>query len=76
MSGWRVFSPFDYRAHLVADGDAPLGVLVARCGHRMPAAPVDETFRGASCAACLLTLDPLLLLSPEQRATVLSEQPR
>lgn len=71
MSGWWGFSPFDFRVHLVAaDGDAPLGVLLARCGHRVPAAAgVDETFRGASCAACLLTLDPLLL-SSEQRAVV------
>jgi len=57
-------SPVDFRAHLLAD-DGTLGFLLAQCGHVMPlAARVDTAPRGASCAACLLTLDPLLMPAP------------
>ena len=49
-------SPLDYRAHVVTDGgDEPSGLVVARCGHRMPQAAVDGRFpRGPVCAACAL----------------------
>ena len=50
------FSPLDYAAHLLlCDGDHPVGVLKARCGHLLPLRPaVHEHPVGRTCPQCEL----------------------
>lgn len=45
------FSRLDYLAHvLTEDATDPVGVVVARCGHRMPNATVDGPAAPGRCA--------------------------
>jgi hypothetical protein len=46
-------SPVDYAAHLLPDGDQPIGVLKARCGYLLPPVvtePPNPT--GRKCPRC------------------------
>jgi hypothetical protein len=50
-------SPLDYDAHVLADGDQPLGVLKARCGAVLPmVVPVHDHPPGRTCPPCELIL--------------------
>lgn len=49
------FSPLDYAAHLLSDGDQPLGVLKARCGHLLPMVATEcAQPPGRKCPPCEL----------------------
>jgi hypothetical protein len=50
-------SPLDYDAHVLADGDQPLGVVKARCGALLPmVVPVHDQPPGRICPPCELIL--------------------
>ena len=50
-------SPLDYRAHVLADGDQPHGVVAARCGAVLPMIfPVQDQPSGRPCPACEVIL--------------------
>ena len=53
-------SPLDFRAHAVtALDDHPIGVLIARCGHRLPmVVELDSEPPGAPCPACATAVYP------------------
>ena len=53
---WWAFSPLDYAAHLLlGDGDPPVGVLKAQCGHLLPvAAAVLDRLPDRTCPQCAL----------------------
>jgi len=52
-----VLSPLDYRAHVLADGDQPLGVVAARCGAVLPVVfPVRDQPSGRPCPPCEVIL--------------------
>jgi len=67
MSSWDAslrwaLSPLDFRAHAVTElDDHPIGVLIARCGHRLPmVVELDAQPPGAPCPACAIAVDPEL----------------
>lgn len=46
-------SPLDFRAHVLTDGDQPLGVLMALCGAVLPmVVPEHEDPPGGRCPSC------------------------
>lgn len=52
-----VLSPLDYRTHVLADGDQPVGVVRARCGAVLPVVfPVRNQPSGRPCPPCEVTL--------------------
>lgn len=55
-------SPLDFRAHAVTEiDDHPIGVLIARCGHRLPmVVEFDPEPPGAPCSTCAVAVDPEL----------------
>ena len=59
MSGslrW-VLSPLDYRTHVLADGDQPVGVVKARCGAALPVVfPVHDQPSDRPCPPCEVIL--------------------
>lgn len=60
MSAAWALSTWDFLAHAVPDPEAgPPGVLLARCGHAMPAAVgLDGTPRATVCRGCALADPP------------------
>jgi hypothetical protein len=54
---WWVLSPLDYRAHVLAEGDQPRGVVKARCGAVLPVVfPVHAQPPGRPCPPCEVIL--------------------
>jgi hypothetical protein len=52
-----VLSPLDYRTHVLADGDQPMGVVKARCGAALPVVfPVHDQPTGRPCPPCEVIL--------------------
>lgn len=52
-----VLSPLDYRTHVLAEGDQPVGVVAARCGAVLPVVfPVHDQPSGRPCAPCEVIL--------------------
>jgi hypothetical protein len=52
-----VLSPLDYRAHVLVEGDQPVGVVAARCGAVLPVVfPVHDQPSGRPCPPCEVTL--------------------
>lgn len=50
-------SPVDCQAHVLVDGDQPLGVVKAQCGALLPTAvAVHDHPRGRRCPPCVLIL--------------------
>jgi hypothetical protein len=48
-----VLSPLDYRTHVLADGDKPVGVIQARCGAVLPVVfPVQDQPSNRPCPPC------------------------
>ncbi|MGH4020005.1 MAG: hypothetical protein ACRDT0_12380 [Pseudonocardiaceae bacterium] len=62
-------SSLDYRAHALVDGgDDPIGVVMARCGHRLPASvPPARIPPGAVCAHCAAAGSPQLRWAARSR---------
>ena len=60
-SRWAL-SPLDFRAHAVAEFDNhPIGVLIARCGHRLPmVVELEPEPPAAPCQACAMAVAPQL----------------
>jgi hypothetical protein len=52
-----VLSPLDYRTHVLADGDQPVGVVKARCGAVLPVVfPVHDQPSDRPCPPCEVIL--------------------
>jgi hypothetical protein len=52
-----VLSPLDYRTHVLADGDRPVGVAKARCGAVLPMVfPVHDQPSDRPCPPCEVIL--------------------
>ena len=52
-----VLSPLDYRTHVLADGDQPVGVVKARCGAALPVVfPVHDQPSDRPCPPCEVIL--------------------
>jgi hypothetical protein len=52
-----VLSPLDYRTHVLAEGDQPVGVVAARCGAVLPVVfPVRDQPSGRPCPPCEVIL--------------------
>jgi hypothetical protein len=77
---WAI-SPLDYTVHLlVSEGDQPLGVLQARCGHLLPTVvhQLDQPPPGSPCEDCRLIFlaDCALHAAAAQLADALTARPR
>jgi len=52
-----VLSPLDYHAHVLAEGDQPVGVVAARCGAVLPVVfPVRHQPSSRPCPPCEVIL--------------------
>jgi hypothetical protein len=60
-----VLSPLDYRTHVLAEGDQPVGVVVARCGAVLPVVfPGREQPSKRPCPPCEVVLG--VYVGPQQ----------
>jgi hypothetical protein len=52
-----VLSPLDYLAHVLVEGDQPVGVVAARCGAVLPVVfPIRDQPSGRPCPSCEVIL--------------------